>query len=46
MGDDTHDADLSHAFPKGLAHILRYPPLQLAGADDEPGEPHIVRGID
>lgn len=22
------------------------PPLGLAGVDDEPGEPHIVRGID
>ncbi|MFJ2788886.1 hypothetical protein ACIQCR_32240 [Streptomyces sp. NPDC093249] len=47
MRDDPYDTDLiSHAFPKGLAHILRYPPLQLAGTDDEYGEPHIVRGID
>ncbi|MFE3074222.1 4'-phosphopantetheinyl transferase [Streptomyces sp. NPDC059247] len=46
MRDDPYDADLGHAFPKGLAHILRYPPLQLAGTDDESGEPHIVRGID
>ncbi|MFD8645976.1 hypothetical protein ACFV14_37365 [Streptomyces zaomyceticus] len=46
MRDDSYDTDLGHAFPKGLAHVLRYPPLQLAGTDEEPGESHIVRGMD
>ncbi|MFE2295595.1 hypothetical protein [Streptomyces sp. NPDC059452] len=45
-GEDLYDADLGLAFPRVLAQILRYPPLQLAGTDEEPGEPHIVRSID
>ncbi|MFJ7272314.1 hypothetical protein ACIQV3_37750 [Streptomyces sp. NPDC099050] len=46
MRDHTDDADLGHVFPRCLACALRYPPLGLAGADEEPGETHIVRGID